>query len=160
MSNKASKIFNILAVMVSLALAITLAGCSKTQDKESEREKYELSNGYLPTEVQDILKKAILNIYMPGSDEDIAEGVDMLAPLSTEFEINELKNTVGKYDENKRVIVKDINVSIAMPENTTDKRMQYLVTFTINNDEQSMEMMLQFNCNDDGFIKSHSIWTR
>ena len=147
-----------LALLLTL-ISVVLVGCSnKIDNVEDERYKYELSNGKIPTEIQDIIKDSILDIYMPSKESDIERGVDKLSDIATETEINTLKETIGAFDEDNKATVNNLNVSICMPENSTDNKTKYLVTFEISNDQILADMLIEFGCNNEDKISSHSIW--
>ena len=146
-------------VLLLTLISVVLVGCSnKIDNVEDERYKYELSNGKIPTEIQDIIKDSILDIYMPSKESDIERGVDKLSDIATETEINTLKETIGAFDEDNKATVNNLNVSICMPENSTDNKTKYLVTFEISNNQILADMLIEFGCNNEDKISSHSIW--
>ena len=146
-------------VLLLTLVSVVLVGCSnKIDNVEDERYKYELSNGKIPTEIQGIIKDSILDIYMPSKESDIERGIDKLSDIATESEINTLKETIGAFDEDNKATVNNLNVSICMPENSTDNKTKYLVTFEISNDQILADMLIEFGCNNEDKISSHSIW--
>lgn len=137
-----------------------ISGCSNNNEERLEelREMYLLPNGYLPSETEDMISDALLNIYMPFDEENIIEGVEMLAPIATEQEIEDLKSEAGSYDESRRATIKNMQVSVCMPENSTDNKIKYLATFTLEAGENASNMLIEFGCNTEGMIDTHSIW--
>ena len=149
----------ILTIML-LTATLSLCSCAKSTNKiyNENKETYELSNGKTPTEVKGIIEDFVLNIYMPSKQDDIEQGVNLLVPIATEREINELKSTVGKFDESNRAMVRNLSVSICMPENSTDRKTKYLATFEISTEQQLADMLIEFGCNSNDEIETHSIW--
>ena len=45
-----------------------------------------------------------------------------------------------------------------MPENSTDNKIKYLATFTLKAGENASSMLIEFGCNTEGMIDTHSIW--
>ena len=150
-----------LIVLALALLPLTLVGCTNSVKDEAveENNEYILVNGKTPVEVRDKLTSAIIDIYMPLSEEDIEEGINILGELSTENEFNELKSSVGKFDETKKALVNNIDVSIGLPENMENHKMKYVVTFTIETESSAQNILMEFKCNTEGLIQSHSIWT-
>ena len=85
-------------------------------------------------------------------------GVEMLAPIATEQEIEDLKSEAGSYDESRRATIKNMQVSVCMPENSTDYKFKYVASFTLEAGDNASNMLIEFGCNTEGMIDTHSIW--
>lgn len=147
-------------LLLSIVMVLTMCACDKAEPKESETNEnpYTLLNGYAPSEMLDITKDFILNIYAPFSQKSIDKAINELSKIATVGEIEELKNTVGAYDASKKATVANLKISICTPDNSSNYKYKIAATFTVKTDSISQNMLIEFKLNDKHLIESHSIW--
>lgn len=145
-------------ILLTLTVLFSLAACGNKQETVEEIPEYTIVQNMTATDVKKIVNQFIIDIYSPNSQEQIDNALVEFCKIATENEINTLKDEIGEYDEAKKASIKNVSISIAMPKNTENNKMKIVATFDISIRDVRQSMLIEFRCNNDNMIESHSIW--
>lgn len=148
-----------ISIALILVMILSLCACNNEPEQPTTDENpYILANGLSPTQFQNRIASFIRDIYSPKSQDTIDKAIKGLADIATELEINELQNTVGTFDKDKRAVINNLEVNLCMPDNSGSRNYKIAATFTISLNGVKQGILIEFNCNNDVKIDSHSIW--
>lgn len=147
-----------LGIFLALSLALSLVACSNQDKPEDEGNPYILANGMTPTEFQDAVEDFVYDIYSPKNQDILDRGLKNFKEISTATEYLEMESSIGEFDADKMATVSNIEVDLCMPDNSSSRTYKLIVTFTVNLGEYKQGTMLEFTCNNEGLIDSHSVW--
>lgn len=148
-----------ISIALALVMILSLCACNKeTKQPTNEENPYILANGLSPTQFQDRIAEFITDIYSPKNQDTIDDAIKTLSSIATEYEITELQNTVGVFDKEKRATISNLKVSLCMPDNSASRTYKVAATFIVSLNGVKQGMLIEFNCNKEAKIESHSIW--
>ena len=148
----------ILVCIVAIVAMLSLSACSNNSNEVQEIPSYSLINEMAASDIKKVVNQFIIDVYSPNNQEQIDKALVDFCKIATEQEINTLTEEIGVYDEAKKASLKNVVISIATPKNTENNKMKILATFDVSINDINQSVMIEFRCNNDNMIESHSIW--
>lgn len=150
----------LISIIMLIILTISLCACNNNNidTQIPEENPYLLTNGLAPSEMVQKVNKFIVAVYMPYSQNTIDNGIEDFKEIATDMEIEELKNTVGGYNSERRATVSNLNTLLCTPDNSFNKQYKMVSTFTVTLGGVSQNMLIEFGMNNNCKVDSHSIW--
>ena len=140
-----------------LIVIISLSGCNEDTHQIVTTD-YRVMGEYTPDNVRNILEKCLTQIYSAESEDDLNEGKKSLLSLCTQEEAISLNNDMGYYDATRRATVNIEFIDFAQPNKTQENKLKILAKLKISILNVTQYHLLEFVCDTDGKIESHTIW--
>ena len=148
-----------LALGFILLTITSLCGCNNVgyRDYKELEQETQLGLGLNYTELEDMLIEFAYKVYMPRSEEDIQNGIELLKDIATDKEIASLKSIAGTYNKDSTQKVTKVDVIYTNGKNNTDHMEHIYIEIGIENNGLKTQM-IEFVVNPNNKIFQHKIY--
>lgn len=153
-----------LAIITTIIATLSLfVGCGSSDISNSDyknlKQESTLGIGYTTVELQNLMLDFVNKVYSPQSQDDIDEGLKLLEGITTESEMNNLRQMANKYDESKNGVVSSVQAYFGDEGKSTKGSFQRVfIVYTMESSKIKQTNGIEFVINGEDKIFKHYLW--